>query len=330
MIGEVDTVADAVWRLLLFWWIRNLLPTAKGWMDRILETGAELNDRTRAIAITFSSWVSLTHPGTEVDTAPLERGRGAVPRRRTTGSVRRRRRPYEHRVRHVVDPRPRPRRGAAAARLRARHAERRCDVQRAVPRPARQHRAPPRPAGRGAPHVRRGHRRRGAHRRPLRRDDRAHERRMGAARARRPDPELFARHLELTVQLGNEEGVGHALEGLAACAIATGDIERAGILLGAVDTARTRTGQVDQRTYPTSGPFVERVLASAAASEFEDGRDARPRDDAPGGIAVRPRTGERPGGRTRLTDARTKRMPRGRRPRDIRRSRPATSACRRS
>ena len=42
MIGEVDTVADAVWRLLLFWWIRNLLPTAKGWMDRILETGAEL------------------------------------------------------------------------------------------------------------------------------------------------------------------------------------------------------------------------------------------------------------------------------------------------
>ena len=100
-----------------------------------------------------------------------------------------------------------------------------------------------------------------------------------------PSPELFARHLELTVQLGNEEGIGHALEGLAACAIATGDIERAGMLLGAVDTARTRTGQVDQRTYPTSGPFVERVLASAR------GASSRPAASAAARCRAAPRCG---------------------------------------
>jgi hypothetical protein len=85
-------------------------------------------------------------------------------------------------------------------------------------------------------------------------------------------PELFARQLELTLRLGNEDGVGNALEGLAACAIVLGDLDRAGVLLGAVDTLRTRTGRFDQRTYPTSGPIVERVLASKGAAAFEAGR----------------------------------------------------------
>jgi hypothetical protein len=44
------------------------------------------------------------------------------------------------------------------------------------------------------------------------------------------------------------------------------------VLLGAVDMLRTRTGRFDQRTYPTSGPIVERVLASEGAAEFEAGR----------------------------------------------------------
>ena len=44
------------------------------------------------------------------------------------------------------------------------------------------------------------------------------------------------------------------------------------MLFGAVDVLWTRTGRVDQRTYPTSGPLVERVLQSDRASEFEAGR----------------------------------------------------------
>jgi predicted ATPase len=71
-IGEVDTVADAVWRLLLYWWIRNLLPEARAWTEDILDAGAPLADRTRAIALAFSSWVALSQPGTDVDPGPVE------------------------------------------------------------------------------------------------------------------------------------------------------------------------------------------------------------------------------------------------------------------
>ena len=74
----------------LYWWIRNLLPTAKGWTDELLETGVPLADRTRAIAITFSSWVALAIPGTEVDLVPLRRPqRCSAPRATDSAKVRR-------------------------------------------------------------------------------------------------------------------------------------------------------------------------------------------------------------------------------------------------
>ena len=85
-------------------------------------------------------------------------------------------------------------------------------------------------------------------------------------------PDLFARHLELSLQLGNDDGIGYALEGLAACAAAAGDVERAGVLLGAGETVRLRTGLVDQRSNVTYRPFVERILASDGAREFEAAR----------------------------------------------------------
>ncbi|MET0479907.1 MAG: hypothetical protein ABWZ69_00980, partial [Mycetocola sp.] len=85
-------------------------------------------------------------------------------------------------------------------------------------------------------------------------------------------PELFVRHLGLALQMGNEDGVGYGLEGLAVCAAVSGDVERAGVLLGAAETARKRTGMIEQRSYITFQPFVERVLASEAAAAFETGR----------------------------------------------------------
>ena len=97
---------------------------------------------------------------------------------------------------------------------------------------------------------------------------------LGWARLARGEarPDLFARHLELSLQLGNEDGVGFALEGLAACAAASDDIERAGLLLGAGETARLRTGLVDQRSFLTYRPFVDRILASDRAADFEAAR----------------------------------------------------------
>ena len=86
-------------------------------------------------------------------------------------------------------------------------------------------------------------------------------------------PEFFTRHLQITLSFGSEDGVGYAFEGLAACAIVLGDIERAGMFLGAAETIRQRTGIFDRRSYVTYGPFVEQVLASDRADQFESARD---------------------------------------------------------
>ena len=271
-MGEVDTVADAVWRLRLYWWIRNLLPAAKAWTDELLETGVPLADRSRAIAITFSSWVALAIPGTEVDREPLEEaaalfhaaddrfGEGAALTvlgiACTTSSVPDldRAEELQRRAIDLVGAEEDPtfnalfrgqlgsielQRGRAAEAL-AIYDEVLIDARRDGDRFVEMIELTNSGWARLA---------------------------LGEAR-----PELFARHLELALRLGNEDGVQNALEGIAACAILLGDIDRAGVLLGAVDVLWTRTGRVDQRTYPTSGPIVEQVLASDRASELEAGR----------------------------------------------------------
>ena len=272
-IGEVDTVADAAWRMLLYWWIRNLLPTAKSWTDSLLETGVPLADRSRAIAITFSSWVALSHPGTEVDRQPLIEAAAlfhAAGDRFGEGAA------------LTVQ-------GLACATASSPDIAGAEELQRRAIELVRwEDDATFNALFRGQLGSLTLQRGRPADALAIFDDVIADAVRIGdhfvemieltnAGWARlalgEPHPELFARHLELTLKLGNEEGVGHALEGLAACAIAVGDIERAGILFGAVDTQRTRTGKVDQRTYPTSGPMVEQVLASERAAEFEAARE---------------------------------------------------------
>jgi hypothetical protein len=72
-MGEVDTLAKVVWDLFLYWWIRGLMPDARRWMDVILATGIEVSDRTRAIALGFSSWVSLWQERGGVGPGPSRR-----------------------------------------------------------------------------------------------------------------------------------------------------------------------------------------------------------------------------------------------------------------
>ena len=71
-VGEVDVVADVVWSLFLYWWIRSLLPEVKAWMDVVLESGQQLSPRARAIALAFSSWVALWQPDSEISTERME------------------------------------------------------------------------------------------------------------------------------------------------------------------------------------------------------------------------------------------------------------------
>ena len=44
------------------------------------------------------------------------------------------------------------------------------------------------------------------------------------------------------------------------------------MLLGAAETARRRTGLIEQRSYVTYQPFVERLQASDRSAEFEAAR----------------------------------------------------------
>jgi hypothetical protein len=84
--------------------------------------------------------------------------------------------------------------------------------------------------------------------------------------------EAFLRNLDLAVRLQNDTGIAFALEGVSASVATTGDLQRAGTLLGAADALRARTGLSDQRSYVTFQPFVDAVLASDGAAAFLAGR----------------------------------------------------------
>jgi predicted ATPase len=270
-IGEVDTVADAVWRLLLYWWIRNLLPEARAWTEDILEAGVPLADRSRAIALAFSSWVALSQPGNVVDPEPIEEsvalfhGAGddfgeacaltvlCIACTAASPPDLDRAEAFQRRAIELVHDRPTFQglfRGSlGSVELFLGRASEALAIFDAVREDA------------------------------LRIGDRFVESitltnagwaRLALGEAR---PELFARHLELSLQMGNEDGVGYAFEGLAACAALLGDVDRAGVLLGAAETARKRTGMIEQRSYITFQPFIERMLASERAFDFEAGRE---------------------------------------------------------
>lgn len=241
-------------------------------MQDILDAGVPLTDRSRAIALGFSSWVSLSQPGTVIDHAPIEESialfhaagdvfseacaltvlsiactAASPPDLDRAGTV------QQRALELVTDGDPTFEalfRGAlGSVELFRGRADRALAIFDAVREDA------------------------------VRFGDlfveslsltNAGWARLALGEAR---PALFARHLELSLRLGNEDGVGYAFEGLAACAAVLGDVDRAGLLLGAAETARTRTGLIEQRSYVTYGPFVEQVLASEGAAEFEAARE---------------------------------------------------------
>jgi len=272
-VGAVDAVARAVWRLFLYWWIRTQLPEAKAWMDDVLDAGLPLRDHTRAIALGMTSWIALSQPGTKVELGPLE---------------------WSIALFHAVGDRVGE--GGALTALsiactsmsppdmeRAEGLQRRAlelvtadehPTFEALFRIALSNVVLLRGDADGAIEICEG-----VMADASRLDDVFVESlalaNAGWAWLARGEarPDLFARHLELTLQLGNEDGVGYGLEGLAACAAAVGDVERAGMLLGVAETARLRTGLVDQRSNATYGPFVDRILASDRATEFEVARE---------------------------------------------------------
>lgn len=271
-IGEVDSVAVAVWSLLLYWWIRNLLPEARAWMENILVAGVPLTDRTRAIALAFSAWVALSQPGARGDPGPVEE---SVALFHATGDDF----------------------GEACALTVLSIAYMSItppDLDRAEETQSRaielSHGYPTFQAlfrgSLGSVQLVQGRATEALEtfdaviEEAVRIGDRFIESitltnagwaRLALGEAR---PGLFVQHLKLSLQMANEDGIGYAFEGLAACAALVGDTETAGLLLGAAETARKRTGMIEQRSYVRLlRSLLDRILASEEVSRFEEARE---------------------------------------------------------
>jgi len=271
-VGEVDVVADAVWSLFLYWWIRSLLPEVKAWMDVVLESGQQLSPRARAIALAFSSWVALWQPDSEIGTERMEE---AVALFRDAGD--------EFSVALALSIASLSYMSATPADLElAEERQRSALALGAARHDATFHSLFESVLGRilhfrgddaGAVDCYRRAREIAA-----RTGDEFAERialnQIGWSRiaAGEPQPELFTRALELSLRLRNEDGDAYALEGLAGSAAVVGDVERAGLLLGAAQALRARTGLHEQRSYVTYQSFVDAVLATDRAAEFEAAR----------------------------------------------------------
>ena len=185
-VGEVDVVADVVWRLFLYWWIRGLLPEVKAWMEVVLESGQQLSPRTRAIALALTSWVALWQPDSEISTERMEE---AVALFRAVGDE------FSVGLALAIASlsymsshagRPRPRRGAAALCARAGRCSTRRDLPLAVRERARAHPPPPRRCRRRRRVLRARTRDRRARGRRVRRANRAQPDRMVAPRGGPP------------------------------------------------------------------------------------------------------------------------------------------------
>jgi predicted ATPase len=269
--GHVDTLSRVVWNLFLYWWIRGLMPEARGWMDVILETGIPVSDATRAYALGYSSWVSLWQQRGGVGPGPFEESVELFRRLRdregealALGSLA---------LAYLAELPPELDRAEAAGRASLALLEGRAPTIEAMAKVAL-----------GRVFV-------------VRRDYAAARRWFEQSLAQaesagdlfastlartnlgwvgiavgEPRGDLFECNLVIATELGNIDGVAYALEGLIAIAVLGGDPERAGTLTGAAESIRRLTGMGEQATIVTFEPFVATVMAGDAAPLFEAAR----------------------------------------------------------
>ncbi len=269
--GEIETLSHVVWDLFLYWWIRGLMPEARGWMDAILATGMDVSDRTRAIALGFSSWVSLWQerggvgPGSFEESVRLFRlvgDRDSEALALCSLAL-----AYLGEIPPDLDGAEESGRAALAI------------VEGIAPTVESMAKVTI-----GRVHVVRGDLT-GAVRlfdEALAQADAAGDvfaatlaltnRAWAGLALGEQHPELFERNLRLATILDNVDGAAYGFEGLIAIAVLRGEAERAGVLTGAAEAIRQLTGVGEQASIVTFEPFVESVLRSDAAPVFEAGR----------------------------------------------------------
>jgi signal transduction histidine kinase len=81
--------------------------------------------------------------------------------------------------------------------------------------------------------------------------------------------EDFAEALDTSVAMRHDEGIAYGLEGLVAIRAAQGDAEGAGLLLGAAQRLRRRTGIVNPAGFTLYGPLIEALRASGGGDALD-------------------------------------------------------------
>ncbi len=98
--------------------------------------------------------------------------------------------------------------------------------------------------------------------------------------------ECFAEQLLLASTIGHDEGIADALEGMFAVASASGDIDRAGRMLGAAEAIRERKGLPTRSPLSFFEPILRGVLAGPEATRFDEARRAGREADVDDVVAV--------------------------------------------
>lgn len=103
----------------------------------------------------------------------------------------------------------------------------------------------------------------------------------------------FTESLETSARLRHDEGIAYGLEGLVALAALAGDEQRAGLLLGAAQTLRKRTGLYNAPAFSFHQPLVEQMLEGGGPDVVPDADGVAPAEGPVAAPAVTPASRER-------------------------------------
>ncbi|GAB3606716.1 hypothetical protein GCM10027413_21250 [Conyzicola nivalis] len=274
--GELDRAAEFAWTLYIYWWVGGLLGEVRGWMDRVLSSGAPLADRTRAIALYFTKAIVFWQEPDDTVAAGLAESARLFREQGDPGGE------ALARVSIALSL-------LAAGTPDADAANEQLETSLSLFRESHD------VWGESMALVSLGrvallqNKVRGALNR--------FEESLAIARAENDDlgetialnhlgwarlllgevepaHRAFHETLGISARLGHDDGVAYGLEGLVAVAATDGQIDRAGRLLGAADRLREEAGIYNAAAFAFHGALVEQILASPDAGRFSIARVA--------------------------------------------------------
>ena len=266
---EWDRLARLAWDLYVYWWMGGLLNEVRGWMDELLASGDAVDDSSRAIALYYSRAITFWQQPAEVIPGLTESST----------------------LFHAADDRS----GEALARtslalaLLAATPPEPAQAEDELERSLTLTRSAGDTWGEALVLVTLG--RVAIFDQKLRRALNRFEESLEVARRQGDDLSAaiaenhlgwahlmlgdvdtarvqFRESLAASALVGHTEGMAYGLEGAVAVAAADGDVERAGLLLGASEALRERSGLYNVPTFSFHQQAIAPILASDAAAQL--------------------------------------------------------------